>query len=97
MSGSLGVVIFFGEHPEKALITNANNKTIDMVLVDFQGFPVADAKFVVAHMSVDWDEQAILYAKEYADGSSRANLVEEMTDYGFTKDQIDMALKEVGY
>lgn len=68
-----------------------------MVLVDFQGFPVADAKFVVAHMSVDWDEQAILYAKEYADGSSRANLVEEMTDYGFTKDQIDMALKEVGY
>ncbi len=67
------------------------------VLLDIENYPLEDAKFVVAHISVDWDEQAVLFAKENAEGSSRGSLVDEMNYYGFTKAQIDKALKEVGY
>lgn len=67
------------------------------LLADFESYPVEDAKFVVAHIDVDYDEQAVLYAKENFKGSSRDNLTEEMNHYGFSQAQIDNALKEVGY
>lgn len=70
---------------------------IHTVLVEFENFSVADAKFAVTHMDVDWDEQAVLYAKENCEGSSRAALVDDMRHYGFNSNQIDKALKEVGY
>ena len=67
------------------------------VLADFNDFPLADAKFAVAHMTIDWDEQAILYAKQNSEGASKAGLSKEMSYYGFNKTQIEKALKEVGY
>lgn len=67
------------------------------VLVDFNDFSVSDSKLAVEHMTVDWDEQAVLYAKENCEGSSRAGLAEEMRYYGFNNAQIEKALKEVGY
>ena len=70
---------------------------IHELLADYEGYPISDAKFVVAHMAVDWDEQAILYAKENSKGTSRTNLINEMNHYGFNKTQIGNALKEVGY
>lgn len=48
-------------------------------------------------MTVDWDERAVLYAKENCEGSSRSGLAEEMRYYGFNNAQIEKALKEVGY
>lgn len=70
---------------------------IHTILADFEGYPIEDAKLIVKHMSIDWDEQAILYAREHAEGSSRSNLIKEMTYYGFSKTQIGEALKHVGY
>lgn len=70
---------------------------ISYVLVDNNDFSVADAKFAVSHINIDWTEQAILYAKEHCSGSSRAGLSEEMRYYGFNDTQIEKALKEVGY
>ena len=70
---------------------------IHQVLVDFNDFAVADAKLAVNHMNVDWDEQAVLYAKENVEGSSRSGLWEDMRHYGFNNTQIEKALKEVGY
>lgn len=67
------------------------------LLADFESYPLEDAKFVVAHINVNYDEQAVLYAKEHSKGSSRDNLADEMAHYGFTKAQIENALKEVGY
>lgn len=67
------------------------------LLADFESYPLEDAKFVVAHINVNYDEQAVLYAKENCKGSSRENLADEMTYYGFNKAQIENALKEVGY
>lgn len=70
---------------------------IYQVLVDFNDFSVADAKLAVNHMNIDWDEQAVLYAKENVEGTSRASLMEEMRHYGFSGAQIEKALAEVGY
>lgn len=70
---------------------------IHKVLVEFEGFSVADAKLAVSHMDIDWDEQAILYAKDHCEGSSRARLADDMRRYGFNDEQIEKALKEVGY
>lgn len=67
------------------------------VLVDFNGFTVEDAKFAVSHMSVDWDEQAVLYARQNCMGSSKSGLSSMMQYYGFSKVQIVNALQEVGY
>jgi len=67
------------------------------ILADFNDFPIEDAKFAVAHMSIDWDEQAVLYAQENSSGASKAGLTNEMQYYGFSSAQIENALKEVGY
>lgn len=67
------------------------------LLADFESYPLEDAKFVVAYINVNYDEQAVLYAKENSKGSSRKNLADEMIYYGFTEAQIENALKEVGY
>lgn len=70
---------------------------INQILTDFNDFPLEDAKLVVPHMSVDWDEQAVLYAKENSKGASKNGLTGEMRHYGFSESQIKNALKEVGY
>lgn len=67
------------------------------ILSDCDEFPVEDAKLVVAHMGTDWDEQAILYVKQNSKGVSKSGLTSNMQRYGFSSEQIDMALKEVGY
>lgn len=51
----------------------------------------------LAHIDVDWDEQAVIYAKKHSKGASKAGLTSSMQHYGFNSKQIDMALKEVGY
>ncbi len=73
------------------------NYLIYDILVGFEKYSVADAKFVVAHMSVDWSEQAVLYAEENIEGSSKTSLTSEMKSYGFNNEQINNALKTVGY
>lgn len=73
------------------------NFLIYNILADIKSYPLEDAEFVVAHINVNYDEQAVLYAKEHSKGSSRDNLSDEMIYYGFTKAQIENALKEVGY
>lgn len=70
---------------------------VNTVLVDWNSFPVADAKLAVAHMDVDWDEQAVLFARENCDGASKAGLAQEMRWNGFNNDQIEYAMAEIGY
>lgn len=67
------------------------------LLMDFGGFSYEEAKFAADHVDVDWDQQAILFAKENSQGKSRSGLSEEMRYYKFSEEQIEMALKEVGY
>lgn len=67
------------------------------ILVDSNQFSVSDAKLAVSHMDVDWDEQAVMYAKENCSGISKAQLDTQMRHYGFNNEQIEMALKKVGY
>lgn len=67
------------------------------LLVDLEGFSYEDAKFAVSNMDVDWDEQAVLYAKDNINGMSKNGLVEEMRFNKFNDEQINKALKAVGY
>lgn len=70
---------------------------INDVLVGFDGYSLEDATFAVDHIDVDWDYQAILYAKENGVGESESKITEMMQYYGFNQDQIAKALKEIGY
>ena len=70
---------------------------LTIFLVDFDDFPLEDARLAVSHMDMDWDKQAVMYAQENCSGTSKAGLSDNMRHYGFNKEQIDMALKEVGY
>ena len=70
---------------------------INFCLVENEDFPVADAKFAVEHIDIDWDEQAVIFARENSDGASKSGLTKEMRYYGFNNDQIEKALKEIGY
>lgn len=70
---------------------------INFCLVEGKNYPVSDAKLAVAHMDIDWDEQAILFAQQHISGSSKSGLSELMKYYGFNKEQIKKALAEVGY
>lgn len=70
---------------------------IHTILVDFDDFPLEDARLAVEHMDVDWDEQAILYAQQNSSGESKAGLQEMMRYYGFSTEQIAKALEEIGY
>lgn len=67
------------------------------LLVELDGFSYEDAKFAVSNMEVDWDEQAVLFAKDNVNGMSKSGLVEEMRYNKFNDEQINKALKEVGY
>ena len=70
---------------------------INDILVEIDGFPVEDATFAVDHMKVDWNEQAVLYAKRNGKGESKKNLIDSMSHYGFNQNQIEQGLKAVGY
>ena len=67
------------------------------MLVSYDGYPIEDSTFAVDHMKVDWEEQAILYAKRNGSGESRNQLTETMIHYGFNQEQINKALAAVGY
>lgn len=67
-------------------------------LVEFEYFSYDDAEFAVSHMNdIDWNQQAILFAKENASGASKGGLTEMMQFEKFSEEQIEKALKEVGY
>ena len=70
---------------------------INTVLVEFNDFATSDAKVAVSHMDIDWDEQAVLYAKDNCEGTSKASLTDDLRHYGFNETQIGKALKAVGY
>lgn len=70
---------------------------INTILVDFNQFPLEDAKLAVSHMDIDWDEQAVLFAQKNCSGASKDGLTREMRYNGFTSDQITLALEAVGY
>ncbi|PWL87828.1 MAG: hypothetical protein DBY14_03840 [Escherichia coli] len=67
------------------------------LLVSLEGYSYEDAKFAVSNMDVDWDEQAVLFAKENINGESKGGLVDNMRFYKFNDEQISKALKAVGY
>ena len=56
-----------------------------------------DATFAVDHMDVDFDEQAVLYVRENSSGQSKGEIIEMMRYYGYTDEQIDNALEQVGF
>lgn len=70
---------------------------INDVLVGFDYFSVEDATFAVDHMDVDFDEQAVLYAKQNSSGQSKGEIKEMMRYYGYTEEQINNALKQAGF
>jgi hypothetical protein len=89
---------------------NAISKALDYLdyssfsesgLVDqlkYEGFSSADANFAVAHIDVDWLEQAALKAQEYLDYSSfsRKGLIDQLIYEGFTKNQAVYGVNQVG-
>jgi hypothetical protein len=66
------------------------------------GFSVADAKFAVNHIKVNWDQQAALAAKGYMQaegGFSHSSLVQQLESSagsGFTHAQAAFGAKSVG-
>ena len=71
---------------------------VEDLLVYFSGFDYADAVFGADHCGADWDEQAILYAKNMvAQGESRNGIIGMMRYEKFTEEQIALALEAVGY
>jgi hypothetical protein len=65
------------------------------------GFSVADAKFAVNHITVNWDQQAALAAKGYMQmgGFSRSSMVQQLESSagsGFTHAQAIFGAKSVG-
>lgn len=42
--------------------------------MELEGFAQSDASFAVEHVDIDWDEQALLCAKQNAEGQSKAGL-----------------------
>lgn len=67
------------------------------ILMKLEGFTQSDASFAVEHVDIDWDEQALLCAKQNAEGQSKAGLKEWLRYMKFSEKQIEAALKEVGY
>ena len=66
-----------------------------------EGFPKADAVWAVDHLDVDWNQQAVLSAKNYLEmgGFSRASLIEQLSSSageGFTRAQAEYAANKVG-
>ena len=57
--------------------------------MQFEGFSTADATYAVDAVTVDWNEQAALKAKEYLDQQSfsRSGLQEQLEFEGFTPAQ----------
>ena len=66
--------------------------------LEFEGYPAADAKFAVKHISVNWNEQAAKSAKEYLDYSSfsREGLIEQLEFEGFTTHQAIYGVDKTG-
>jgi hypothetical protein len=65
------------------------------------GFPEADAIFAVDHLHVNWNEQAVVAAKNYMSsigGFSRAGLIQQLTSSAgskFTNAQAVYAVNQV--
>ena len=70
---------------------------INDVLAGFDYFSVKDATFAVDHMNMDFDEQAVLYAKQNSSGQSKGEITEMMRYYGYTEKQIGNALEKAGF
>ncbi|MFE6971614.1 Ltp family lipoprotein [Isoptericola sp. NPDC057653] len=66
--------------------------------LEFEGYSKADAKYAVAHVDVDWDEQAEIAAKNYMDTQSfsRSGLVDQLEFDGFTAKQAEHGADSVG-
>lgn len=62
------------------------------------GFPKADARFAVNHITVNWRHQAVRSAKNYLDmsGFSRKGLVDQLEYDGYTHHQAVYAAHHVG-
>lgn len=66
-----------------------------------EGFRKADALFAVSHIKVNWNQQAVLSAKEYLQmgGFSRASLIDQLSSKSgeqFTLAQATYAANHVG-
>lgn len=65
------------------------------------GFSVADSKYAVNHLPVNWNEQAARSAKEYLDmmAFSRSGLIRQLTSPAgdrYTKAQAEYGVKKAG-
>ena len=69
--------------------------------VEAESAAMADAVFAVDHIKVDWNQQAVLSAKNYlkVSGFSRSGLIEQLSSKagsGFTMAQATYAANKVG-
>lgn len=66
--------------------------------LEFEGFSVADAKFAVDFIDVDWFEQAALKAASYLDYSSfsRKGLIDQLLFEGFTREEAVYGVDQTG-
>jgi hypothetical protein len=65
-----------------------------------EGFKMADARFALNHIQVDWNQEAVESAKAYVDlsGTSRVGLVQQLTSKageGFTPKQATYAVNHI--
>ena len=74
------------------------SNSLDEVLIKDEGFSREDAVFAAEHCGLNWDDRAILCAKEAVmEGESKNGVIETLQYYGFNKEQIDKAIIEAGY
>lgn len=64
----------------------------------FEGYTMAEAKFAVEHLDIDWNKQAAKKAEEYLNtGSfSRSGLIDQLEFEGFTRKQAEYGAESAG-
>lgn len=67
--------------------------------LEYEGYSTEDAEFAVDNITVDWQEQATLKAKDYLDNMSfsRSGLIEQLIFEGFSEEHANNAADAVGY
>lgn len=68
------------------------------LLTTLEGFSLEEAKFAAEYCGANWDEQALLCAKDLMnEGESKNGIIEELRFYMFTEAQINKAIAELNY
>ena len=65
----------------------------------FEEYADNEIEYAISNLDVDWKQQAVKMAKSYLDtmSFSKEELRKQLIFEGFTEEQADYALSEVGY